>query len=329
MTTKLIPRALAMMSAGRSEGLAITAPGKTCAELPRGLTTCLSEPGSEMRTPQLMDATGARSLIRCGDHALETRRSMGRLHGAAKVRAGDPRLERRQPPAAAIIRPLSAAAGADVVPALFDPRRLQGNHLFLPLGLLHRAPLFADAWPPRLPWAGGAVVVEQSTAAYFLEQGGVPGEVDDLTPRAVALLKAAGHRGRQFFSVAKRFSPWSPRNAAGLPPGGFLPFTIPAFELRRLISEGTLGPKATLAYSRDVGKPRAQRTTVHVTTDKTGAVATCKVKSPKHKARKFALWARSKACAAEELALLPPVPATAMVLDFTSAPFCTSAWIAR
>ena len=56
--------------------------------------------------------------------------------------------------------------------------------------------VFEDMWPPRLPWAGGAVLVQRSTAAYFLTQGGVPGEVSaDLTPRAVATPPPRG-RGR-------------------------------------------------------------------------------------------------------------------------------------
>ena len=80
--------------------------------------------------------------------------------------------------------------------------------------------------------------------------------------------------------------------------------------MRRLISEGTLGANAQLAYSRDVGKPAAQRTTVHVSTDASGAVASCKVHDPAYKAASlFSFWVRPAACDADELALLPPVPA--------------------
>ena len=102
------------------------------------------------------------------------------------------------------------------------------NHYFLPLGILHKVPPFAEMWPPRLPWAGGPVLVEAATSAYFLTQGGIPGDVSaDLTPRAAALLRRSGHRGLQFFSVAKRFStttvansPWS---SDSLDPRAFIP----------------------------------------------------------------------------------------------------------
>ena len=59
------------------------------------------------------------------------------------------------------------------------------------------------------------------------------------SPRTLALLAKSGHCAKQFFSVAKRFSPWSPRNTdEQIKVDDFVPFTIPAFELRRLVSDG-------------------------------------------------------------------------------------------
>ena len=33
------------------------------------------------------------------------------------------------------------------------------NHYFLPMGVLHKVPVFERMWPPVLPWAGGAVLL--------------------------------------------------------------------------------------------------------------------------------------------------------------------------
>ena len=52
------------------------------------------------------------------------------------------------------------------------------NHYFLPMGVLHKLPAFERMWPPVLPWAGGAILVHESNAPYFLTQGGVPGDGD-------------------------------------------------------------------------------------------------------------------------------------------------------
>ena len=192
------------------------------------------------------------------------------------------------------------------------------NHYFLPLGILHKVPPFAEMWPPRLPWAGGPVLVEAATSAYFLTQGGIPGDVSaDLTPRAAALLRRSGHRGLQFFSVAKRFStttvansPWS--SDERLDPRAFIPFTIPAFELRRLLSEGALGSHGSLTYSRGGGLLPGKRTTIHVTTGADGAVASCTITHEPEAGTpggvlSFLPWLK-KPCAADELALLPPIP---------------------
>ena len=188
------------------------------------------------------------------------------------------------------------------------------NHLFLPTGLLHTISTFAEDDTASLPWSGGAVLVLNSTAEYFVAQGGVPGEVSDLDDRAIAMLQRAGHTGRQFFSVAKRFSPWSSRNsnATVLQGAGFVPFTVPAFELRRLLSEGTLGANAELTYahasSGGLGllPPSEKRSIVTITSDSDGQIGSCVSTSGA---------AAPSACADNELALLPPLSEWMMMLS--------------
>ena len=194
------------------------------------------------------------------------------------------------------------------------------NHYFLPMGVLHKVPVFERMWPPVLPWAGGAILVHESNAPYFLTQGGVPGDVSaDLPPRARALLRKSGHRAQQFFSVAKRFTDVqrftdeSVLAATSSRVSGFVPFTIPAFELRRLVSEGTLGANSYLTYSRGGDLLPAARTTVHVTTGADGAVTSCVVRAPGAPGAPT-LWSRfrSTPCADDELVLLPRISPLAL-----------------
>lgn len=180
------------------------------------------------------------------------------------------------------------------------------NHLVLPTGILHRVPMFAEDTKATFPWSGGPVLVLNSTSDYFQTQGGVPGEVSDLDDRAIAMLEKAGHSGRQFFSVAKRFSPWSPRNSNATELKEFVPFTVPAFELRRLISEGTLGADSQLVYARGGGLLPSRRTVVTVTTDSGGKVSSCSAGGAGSQ--------EPRPCTGDELALLPPLPGWLMTI---------------
>jgi hypothetical protein len=196
------------------------------------------------------------------------------------------------------------------------------NHYFLPMGVLHKLPAFERMWPPVLPWAGGAVLVHESNARYFLTKGGVPGDASaDHSPRTLALLRKSGHRAKQFFAVAKRFLDKERFTDDESVLGGdgqmrvrdFVPFTIPAFELRRLVSEGTLGANSYLTYSRGGDLLPAARTTVHVTTGADGAVTSCVVRAPGAPGAPT-LWSRfrSTPCADDELVLLPRISPLAL-----------------
>ena len=191
------------------------------------------------------------------------------------------------------------------------------NHYFLPMGMLHKLPAFERMWPPVLPWAGGAVLVHESNARYFLTKGGVPGDVSaDLSPRTLALLRKSGHCAKQFFAVAKRFLDKERFTDDESVLGGdgqmrvrdFVPFTIPAFELRRLVSEGTR--RQLVPHLPRGGDLPAARTTVHVTTGADGAVISCVVRRARraHPLSRF----RSTPCADDEPVLLPRISPLAL-----------------
>ena len=140
-------------------------------------------------------------------------------------------------------------------------RLVQGgsNHLLgLPTGLLQRW----YAHTPSSTYGGGVVRIEYTTSEHL--NALYPGEITTLiAPRTRRLLKLAGHVSRQFNPKARRvlgarirahMPRWTPHA-----PTPFVRFTIPAFELRRLIAEARRAASETnttfdLTYTR-LGAP--------------------------------------------------------------------------
>ncbi|CAK0802525.1 unnamed protein product, partial [Prorocentrum cordatum] len=115
-----------------------------------------------------------------------------------------------------------------------------GNHMVLPTGLV-------QAWGVP-PYDGGVVRVTTATSEHVL--GHYSAEVTSLFPPAVLQhLRRAGHSGRQFMPYLARVL------GPGVVPGGrFLPFEVPVFELRRMLSEAAQrGETFNLSYRRVLG----------------------------------------------------------------------------
>lgn len=173
----------------------------------------------------------------------------------------------------------------------FSNLRLHGgsNHLFLPVGVL------GDR--------GGVVRVDATnssrlSALYPFETS------NQFSSRAIGLMRAVGHAGREFMPQLAR---------VGCTPIGFADatwtsYTVPALELRRLVTEMKVWAHEeqqalAMSYTRlpsvrlDSRKARdLEGTTVDITIGATGDVDVCHVKEP---------GGTVEPCASDELALLP------------------------
>jgi hypothetical protein len=262
---------------------------------------------------------------------------------------------------------------------MYGNLRMQGgsNHLLAPTAALQLAAALpaarldaATREPPPLPWRLGATALARMASAAFGPlatspfAGGVarvehlrseitgslserlyPGEVSAvLAPSARALLRAAGHSGRQFNHAmgAVLGAHVLPARDAGAP---FVRFTLPALQLRRLLADeraalaraarpdGGGGSAAfAVAYARlpGAGGDEAWRTSgalplVVVAADREGE--SCALVAAEHAPAALALLARpdwaatwaaartadatadaarfAQPCPADELALLP------------------------
>ncbi|KAK3237090.1 hypothetical protein CYMTET_52816 [Cymbomonas tetramitiformis] len=171
------------------------------------------------------------------------------------------------------------------------------NHLLVPTGLLQglaETPA-AEGYTGFLK--GGVVRVEGTNSTWL--NSIYPGEVTrDLDPRARRLLQLAGHTGRQWNpSLARILSPDTVQSWEGQ--GKFVRYTIPALELRRLLMEARgQGEAFDLVYTRlrGVGGDEQWRTE--------GAGPVVRLREDGRGGRQCAVG--KSACAADELALLPP-----------------------
>eukprot|EP00747_Dinoflagellata_sp_TGD_P094756 gnl/TRDRNA2_/TRDRNA2_166232_c1_seq1.p1 gnl/TRDRNA2_/TRDRNA2_166232_c1~~gnl/TRDRNA2_/TRDRNA2_166232_c1_seq1.p1 ORF type:complete len:287 (-),score=24.06 gnl/TRDRNA2_/TRDRNA2_166232_c1_seq1:8-781(-) len=122
------------------------------------------------------------------------------------------------------------------------------NHFFMPTGLLLRA---GEGHPSRFGglYAGGVVRVENTSSKHI--NAFCPGELTwQLEPQARDLCKIAGHHGRIFGPMSARFAG---KHTVTLNINGpeFIRYTIPAFELRRLLSEARAKNESfSLEYTR-------------------------------------------------------------------------------
>ncbi|KAJ8602233.1 hypothetical protein CTAYLR_003680 [Chrysophaeum taylorii] len=120
------------------------------------------------------------------------------------------------------------------------------NHLVLPTALLQRDGHF---------FRGGVVRIESSTSTYLNDL--YPSETTSLiAPEARDLLHRVGHVGREFSPTVYRMI--GPINRRSMPRNGdpFVKYTIPNFELRRVVDElATFETQPfKLTYSRLVGE---------------------------------------------------------------------------
>lgn len=112
-------------------------------------------------------------------------------------------------------------------PTMFGGLKVHGgsNHLFLPTGLLQR--WFAES---NGPFGGGVVRVEATSSAYLAEL--FPGEIA-IDDQVASVLRDIDGLGREFAPKARRIIPASRKPISGL----MVPYTVPFFELRRLVYE--------------------------------------------------------------------------------------------
>jgi hypothetical protein len=122
---------------------------------------------------------------------------------------------------------------------MFSNLRQQGgsNHYFLPTSLLQT--MYEDDITSA--YSGGVIRIETTNATQITSH--FPAELTPvLTERASALLKSAGHSGRMFNSAVARMV----GSFAVPPPAPDAPkFTLPAFEVRRLLEETRATGKKT------------------------------------------------------------------------------------
>lgn len=129
-------------------------------------------------------------------------------------------------------------------PNMFSNLRMQGgtNHLLgVPTSLLHQW-RYAGYSVSDDPFSGGIVRVEHQTSRHVDEF--YPAELSGvLTNGTKALLKRGGHSGRMFNSAVARVvgSFAVPARAEG---ALFVPFTLPAFEVRRLLRDARASGEA-------------------------------------------------------------------------------------
>jgi hypothetical protein len=121
-------------------------------------------------------------------------------------------------------------------PNMFSNVRLQGgsNHLLLPTGLLQQA--YYEGWQAtENPFGGGIIRIEATDSTWI--NGMYPAEYTPvLTDGTQQLLRDAGHSGRHFNSLITRVV--GAFAVPSRPPGSaFVKYTLPAFEVRRLLKE--------------------------------------------------------------------------------------------
>jgi len=173
------------------------------------------------------------------------------------------------------------------------------NHLLLPTGLLHK--YYKD--DATSAFFGGECRVEATNSKVV--RWFYPTEITStLQPPSVHALLAASGAPTRFFNAAKvRVLGFS--GVQGAPP--FTKFSVPAIELRRLLSEAKAGGEAfDLEYSRVLLHDEDEETTpkVRVSFDASGKLLSCAVRATKS--------AEEEACASNEIALLPPPPKWAL-----------------
>jgi len=179
------------------------------------------------------------------------------------------------------------------------------NHLLVPTAALGRL------WAPAAD-AFAVVRVEQSTSAHI--NAIYPGELTPhIAPHEHALLTSAGHVGRMFNGMKARVLGPAVMPA---PPAPWVRYTLPAIELRRLLTEARAANESfrltytTLAGEGDEAWRRsASGRTVSVVEDGHGGrtcATSCDGPLGVLSALAPALPLLGCACAPTELALLPP-----------------------
>eukprot|EP00746_Dinoflagellata_sp_MGD_P130517 gnl/MRDRNA2_/MRDRNA2_64438_c0_seq1.p1 gnl/MRDRNA2_/MRDRNA2_64438_c0~~gnl/MRDRNA2_/MRDRNA2_64438_c0_seq1.p1 ORF type:complete len:476 (+),score=39.63 gnl/MRDRNA2_/MRDRNA2_64438_c0_seq1:38-1429(+) len=121
-------------------------------------------------------------------------------------------------------------------PKPFSNIRVMGgsNHFLVPTGLLQKfvghLPEFADG-----PLSSEVIRIESTTSSYINAM--YPSELTELVdPRAHEFLKIAGHSGRIFGALGGRLT--LPGKVMRNEPGdGFITYTMPVLEFRRLLAE--------------------------------------------------------------------------------------------
>lgn len=177
----------------------------------------------------------------------------------------------------------------------FSNLRIHGgsNHLVLPTGLLQE-------WSVG-PYAGGVVRIDGTNSSFLRKL--YPHEIThNLSPRARGMMQKVGHSGREWMPLFSRTAgPYLPFSDMGRVP--FIPYTVPALELRRLVLELRKNNEACfLHYSKlpksgklDSVKSQAQvADQIQLLIDAQG-ILTCSRR----------IGNASEPCASEELALLP------------------------
>jgi len=199
-------------------------------------------------------------------------------------------------------------------PSMYANLKITGgsNHFLLPTSLVPR--LYAD--DPRSVFYGGVVRVEDTNSTFIRHL--YPGDHSStITPTATLthLAPAAGYLPATFYHPAK---------GRVLGPGAvpahqqWVPFTLPAFELRRLIAEAAARRQPfSLTYARLPGttgdetwRATAAAATVEAHLDAAGALVACtRVEASSDDDAKHP-------CTETELVALPPLPwlATKLVL---------------
>ena len=155
-----------------------------------------------------------------------------------------------------------------------------------------------------------------------------PGEISSVfTPRATRVLIQANHTGRQFnFAMGRVLGAWALPAASG---AAFVPYTVPALEVRRMLSEARAGGEAfSLVYTvldgafgdeEWRGSSKGKRT-VRVSEDPMRGSAECGVLSGQHTlthtlsltlthtlSHTHVLSAGGKECGADDLPKMPPL----------------------
>lgn len=166
------------------------------------------------------------------------------------------------------------------------------NHFLLPTGLLFSWYGSYGSASAGATFSGGVVRVDSTNSSYVNER--YPAEVTAmLEPAGVStLLRAAGHTGRQF----------DPYETVVLGPGfvsrrvggPFVPYLLPAVELRRLLAKArSAGESFSLVYSKLPTNSSSKHERVYLE-EEGGRLQNC------------TLWPSGKACVSTEVALQPP-----------------------